>query len=60
MEKPTSARANLSNVRVIMAIMRVLVDELICQTVMGRILILECLSVRGVWASVATSYHARH
>jgi hypothetical protein len=43
-----------------MTIIRVLVVELICQAVMGRILLLECLSVRSTGAHVATSYHARH
>jgi hypothetical protein len=35
MEKPTITKANLSDVRVIMAIMLVLVEELLCQAVMG-------------------------
>jgi hypothetical protein len=36
MEKLTFTRVNLSNIRVIMVIMRVLVEELLCQAVMGR------------------------
>jgi hypothetical protein len=43
MEKPTFTRMNLSDVRVIMAIMRVLVEELLCKVVTGRILVLECI-----------------
>jgi hypothetical protein len=35
MEKPTFTRMNLSDVRVIMAIMRVLVEELLCKVVTG-------------------------
>jgi hypothetical protein len=35
MEKPTFTRVNLSGVRVIMVIMRVLVEELLCQAMMG-------------------------
>jgi hypothetical protein len=42
MAKPTFTRMNLSNVRMIMAIMRVLVEELLCQAVMGQILVLNC------------------
>jgi hypothetical protein len=34
---------SLSDVRVIMTIMRVLVEELICLVVTGWILVLECL-----------------
>jgi hypothetical protein len=33
MERPAFTRMNLSDVRMIMAIMRVLVKELLCQTV---------------------------
>jgi hypothetical protein len=36
MGKPTLTRASLSNVRVIMAIMCVPVEELLCQAVMDR------------------------
>jgi hypothetical protein len=43
MEKPTFTRVNLSNVRMIMTIMRVLVDKLLCQMVMEQIQVLECL-----------------
>jgi hypothetical protein len=42
-----------------MTVMRVLVEELICQAVMGRIPVLECLFVRSALAPVAMSYHAR-
>jgi hypothetical protein len=35
--------ASLSDVRMIMTIMCVLLEELLCQAVMGRILVLECL-----------------
>jgi hypothetical protein len=43
MEKPTITRDNLSDLRVIIAIMHVLMEELLCQEVMGRIPILESL-----------------
>jgi hypothetical protein len=52
MEKPTFTRANLSDVRVIMAIMHVLMDELLCQTVMGGIPLLKCMLLgarRRLW-----------
>jgi hypothetical protein len=42
-----------------MTVMRVLVEELICQAVMGQIPVLECLFVRSALAPVAMSYHAR-
>jgi hypothetical protein len=60
MEKPTSSMVNLSDVRVIMMIMRVLLEELICQTVMGRIPVLKCISIMGTWVSVSMSYRARY
>jgi hypothetical protein len=41
-EKPAFTRVGLSDVRLIMVIMRVLV-ELLCQAVIGQIPILECL-----------------
>jgi hypothetical protein len=49
MKKSVFTRVNLSDIRVIMAIMRVLVHELLCQTVMRRISVLEYLlsGVRG-------------
>jgi hypothetical protein len=43
MEKPTFTRRNLSDVRAIMAIMCVLVEELLCHVVMGWIPVLEYL-----------------
>jgi hypothetical protein len=42
MEKPFT-RVNLSDISVIMATIRVLVEELPCHVVMGHILVLECL-----------------
>jgi hypothetical protein len=42
-ENPTLIGASLSNVRVIMVIMLVLVVELLCQAVTGWIPVLECL-----------------
>jgi hypothetical protein len=42
-EKPAFTGVNLSDVRVIITIMCVLVEKLLCQIVMGRIPILECL-----------------
>jgi hypothetical protein len=41
-EKPAFTRVGLSDVRLIMVIMRVLV-ELLCQAVIGQIPILECI-----------------
>jgi hypothetical protein len=41
-----------------MTIMRVLLEELLYQRVMGWILVLECLFVRHMWVHAATSYHA--
>jgi hypothetical protein len=43
MEIPAFIGASLSDVKVIMMIMCVLVVELLCQTVTGRIPVLECL-----------------
>jgi hypothetical protein len=43
MEKPAFTMANLSNVRVIMMIIRVLVVELLCHAVIGQILVPMCL-----------------
>jgi hypothetical protein len=42
-KKAIFTRANLSDVRVIITIMHVLVEELLCQAVMGWIPILKCL-----------------
>jgi hypothetical protein len=43
MEKPIFTRMNLSDVRLIMMIMHVLMEELLCQVVTELILVLECL-----------------
>jgi hypothetical protein len=43
MEKPAFTRESLSDVRVIMVIMCVLVEDLICQVVTGRISVLKYL-----------------
>jgi hypothetical protein len=43
MEKLSFTRTSLSNVKAIMMVMRVHVVEWLCQAVMRRILILECL-----------------
>jgi hypothetical protein len=43
MENPTLIRVSLSDVKVIMTIMHVLVVKLLCQTAAGRIPALECL-----------------
>jgi hypothetical protein len=43
MENPAFIEVSLSDVRVIMAIMLVLVVELLCQAVMGQLQVLECL-----------------
>jgi hypothetical protein len=49
MENPTFTWVSLSDVRVIMEIMHVLMEELLCQVVMGHAPVLECLlsSARG-------------
>jgi hypothetical protein len=49
MENPTFTWVSLSDVRVIMEIMRVLMEELLCQVVTGQAPVLECLlsSSRG-------------
>jgi hypothetical protein len=43
MEKSTFTRVSLSNVRFIMVIMRILVEDLLCQAVTGPILVLKYL-----------------
>jgi hypothetical protein len=43
MENLAFTRASLSNVKVIMVIIHVLTMELLCQAVMGWVLVLECL-----------------
>jgi hypothetical protein len=43
MEKATFTRVNLSDLRVMMAIMHVFMEELLCPTVMGWIPVLEYL-----------------
>jgi hypothetical protein len=43
MEKPAFTRANLSDVKMIMVIICVLIDELLCQAVTEQISVLECL-----------------
>jgi hypothetical protein len=43
MENPAFTKASLSDVKVIMTIMHVLVVELLCQAITGRIPILKCL-----------------
>jgi hypothetical protein len=40
MEKPTFTMVNLSDVKVIISIMHVPVEELVCQVVIGWILVL--------------------
>jgi hypothetical protein len=68
MEKSAFTRMNLSDVRMIIAIMHVLVKELLCQAVNGWILVLECLlsSASGQlwlchkWALVVMSFQARY
>jgi hypothetical protein len=60
MKKPTFTRAILSDVRVIMVIMRVLVGELLCQEVMGAESSTRVRIVRCTWSSVVTSSHVWH
>jgi hypothetical protein len=43
MEKPTFTRESISDVRMIMVIMRVLEEELLCQVAIGWIPVLECM-----------------
>jgi hypothetical protein len=43
MEKLAFTGANLSDVRVIITIMHVHMEELLCQAATGQILVLECL-----------------
>jgi hypothetical protein len=50
-------RVNLSDVRVIMMIMHVPVEELLCQVVMGMYFSARVPVVRSVWALVATFCH---
>jgi hypothetical protein len=59
MGKPASVRSGLSDATLIMMIMRVLVEELLCQGMTGCYPVLEFLFVRCVWVPAATSYHAR-
>jgi hypothetical protein len=49
----------LSDGRVTKTIMRIFVEELLCQGMMGWIPVLECLFVRCACIPVAMSYHAR-
>jgi hypothetical protein len=62
MEKPAFDRVNLSDVRGIIAVMRVPMVEFLCQVSMGRILILTCilLGVRGcLWQNPACPLQPR-
>jgi hypothetical protein len=59
-EKPALIGAHSFNVRVIVVIMRVLIVERLCQSLMGHIAVLECLLPRGAWVSAVLSYHARY
>jgi hypothetical protein len=43
MEKPALIGASLSDVKMIMTVMRVLMAKLLWQAVTGRVLVLECL-----------------
>jgi hypothetical protein len=52
MEKSTFTRANLSDVRVIMEIMRVLMEEFLYQAVTGQNLVLECLWLHPVISAI--------
>jgi hypothetical protein len=51
-------RGFLSGARVLMMIMCVIMEELLCQGVMGWIPVLECPFARCAWVPVVTSYHA--
>jgi hypothetical protein len=56
---PTPIEGSSSDAKAIMTIMRVLVEELLCQGAMGWIPLLKCLFVRYAWVPVARSYFAR-
>jgi hypothetical protein len=60
MEKLIFIRVNLFDVRVIMMIMHVPVEELLCQVVMGMYFSARVPVVRSVWVLVATFCHARY
>jgi hypothetical protein len=55
MENHAFIGASLSDVRVIMTIMCVIVVELLCQAVMGHVLVLKYLFARRVWVRVGRS-----
>jgi hypothetical protein len=49
MDKPAFTRVSTSDVRVIMAIMRILMNEFPCQAVMGWIPVHECPVPQSKW-----------
>jgi hypothetical protein len=59
MLKPVFIRTNLSDVKVIMEIMRLLIEELLCQAVTGYSSTLVPV-VRFSWAPLVMSCHALH
>jgi hypothetical protein len=58
-EESTPVRGGKPTATVSMMIMRVLVEEFLCQGLLGQKPVLECLSVRCTWVLAATSCHAR-
>jgi hypothetical protein len=60
MEKPTFTRVNLADVRLIIEIMHVLMDESLNQVVMGGISVLESPFVWCTWVPAVMSFHARY
>jgi hypothetical protein len=60
MENPAPIGASLSDVRAIMAVICVLVVKLLCQAMMGRVPLLECLlsGMRGcLWLHFVLAWH---
>jgi hypothetical protein len=59
-EKHGFTRVNLSDARLIMAIMNVLTEESISQSVIRQIPLLEFVFARRAWAYVVMYCHVRH
>jgi hypothetical protein len=59
MGKSTPIRGGLSAARVAMMIMRVLMEEFLCQGLMGWISVLKCLSIKCAWVPAAMSYSGK-
>jgi hypothetical protein len=59
MGKSTPIRGGLSAARVAMMIMRLLMEEFLCQGLMGWISVLKCLSIKCAWVPAAMSYSGK-